>query len=90
MFLEFSGVSGLLTSYTLLRPQLAPRCLASSCPDRWLQASRLLPDMPRALDRDSRGRALASVLHWQAARPPAGPLAVAGQTFVLGKLSFKL
>lgn len=34
------------------------------------------------------GKALASNLYWQAPRPPAGPLAVAEQTSVLGKLSF--
>lgn len=47
------------------------------------------PMMLRALDRDGVAKALAKNLYWQASCPPADPLAVADQTFVLGKLSFK-
>lgn len=44
-----------------------------------------MPDMLRAPD----GKTLASKFYWQAPRPPASPLSVADQTFVLGRLSFR-
>lgn len=79
-------------SYTLLwvtqlklRLQLDSRWLFSYC----LNGCVLAPPSLRALDIVQMAKTLASNLYWQTPHPPAGPLAVAEQTSVLGKLSFR-
>lgn len=93
---DVPGILMCFESFNLIHP-LPGWSDPSLCPDGYLVTvplddSRLLCSYDaghaEGSGQRSSGKALTSNLYWQASRPPAGPLVVADQTFVLGKLSF--